>query len=273
MQVSRWRNVFSLRTYLIPSPKLAPSRTLAFHSTPFSCQKWKNKSNSNHIRFVVREKRSDAKKALKDLLYNSGASKFSSQRETTWKLEGDHDWCEDQENSDDQNNKGQPKSRRKFGKSKRKTKGKIRRGSFCEDFDDPETIFCARFGYKSSTWSFCDWRGSSFENSTSGFDHRSWANRSRTRKWNGASDAESSSDVESDDDINSCFVGLLSDRTILGLPPTGPLKIEDVKNAFRLSALKWHPDKHQGPSQVMAEEKFKQCVNAYKSLCSAISSA
>ncbi|RZC07614.1 hypothetical protein D0Y65_014744, partial [Glycine soja] len=59
--------------------------------------------------------------------------------------------------------------------------------------------------------------------------------------------------------------------TVLGLPPTGPLKIEDVKNAFQLSALKWHPDKHQGPSQAMAEEKFKLCVNAYKTLCNALS--
>lgn len=115
--------------------------------------------------------------------------------------------------------------------------GKIRRESFCEDFDDPEPIFCARYGYRSSTWSFCDRQGSSFENSTSGFDHRrerqhsSWANRSRTRKWTRASDSESASDFEYDDDINSRCLGLLSDRTILGLPTTGPLKIEDVKNA------------------------------------------
>ncbi|KAF9586979.1 hypothetical protein IFM89_039851 [Coptis chinensis] len=40
-----------------------------------------------------------------------------------------------------------------------------------------------------------------------------------------------------------------TDRTILGLPPTGPSKIDAVKTAFRSSALKWHPDKHQGPSQ------------------------
>ncbi|XP_028798260.1 uncharacterized protein LOC114753713 [Neltuma alba] len=280
MQISRWRNVISLKTYLIPLPNLAPTHSSsAFHSTSF--QRRKNKSNSNHIRFVVREKRSDAKKALKDLLYNSGSSQFSSQERETWKLEGDCDQCGDQDNPGDRDNKGRPKSRRWHGKSKRnpKPKGKIRRESFCEDFDDPETIFCSRFGFKSSTWSFCDWRGSSFENSTSGFDHRrerehsSWANRRKTRKWTNESDAESASDDESNDDIDSFRVGLLSDRTILGLPPTGPLKIEDVKNAFRLSALKWHPDKHQGPSQVMAEEKFKQCVNAYKSLCSAISTA
>lgn len=107
--------------------------------------------------------------------------------------------------------------------------GKIRRESFCEDFDgQPETIFHATFGTRSSTWSFCDWRGTSFGNSKSGFDgrereHSNWTNRSRTKKWTRESDAES-------DDDSSC-VGSLSDRTVLGLPPTGPLKIDDVKNA------------------------------------------
>jgi len=38
---------------------------------------------------------------------------------------------------------------------------------------------------------------------------------------------------------------------------------------FRASALKWHPDKHQGDSQTMASEKFKSCVEAYKSLSDA----
>ncbi|ERN12959.1 hypothetical protein AMTR_s00040p00015720 [Amborella trichopoda] len=55
---------------------------------------------------------------------------------------------------------------------------------------------------------------------------------------------------DSDSDEDSCVVGSYSDRITLGLPSSGPLKIEDVKNAFRASALKWHPDKHQGPSQV-----------------------
>ncbi|KAJ6754702.1 CHAPERONE DNAJ-DOMAIN SUPERFAMILY PROTEIN [Salix purpurea] len=69
---------------------------------------------------------------------------------------------------------------------------------------------------------------------------------------------------------NKSFRRSHSDRTVLGLPPTGPLKIEDVKNAFRLSALKWHPDKHQDASLAVAEEKFKLCVNAYKSICDAL---
>ncbi|CAN8270896.1 unnamed protein product [Cochlearia groenlandica] len=68
------------------------------------------------------------------------------------------------------------------------------------------------------------------------------------------------------------IVGSRSERTVLGLPLVGQLNIDDVKNAFRSSALKWHPDKHHGPSQEAAQEKFKLCVDAYKSLCSALSS-
>ena len=104
--------------------------------------------------------------------------------------------------------------------------GKIRKESFSEEFDDhSETIFQATFGNRWYTWSFGNWQGSSFENSTSGFQWREDPNwtKSRTRKW------ERESDIESDDE--SCYVGSCSDRTILGLPPTGPLKIEDVKNA------------------------------------------
>ncbi|KAF5938268.1 hypothetical protein HYC85_025774 [Camellia sinensis] len=40
-----------------------------------------------------------------------------------------------------------------------------------------------------------------------------------------------------------------SDRLALGLSAYGPLKLEDVKNAYRVCALKWHPDRHQGSSK------------------------
>ncbi|KAK7350860.1 hypothetical protein VNO77_09874 [Canavalia gladiata] len=275
------------------------------------------KSNPNHIKYITRQKRADAKKALNSLLYNSGSSKFSFE----------DNWYGDQGRH---SNKGQSKS---GGKPQKKTKRKIRRESFSEDFDGHhEQIFHATFGNRWYTWSFNNWRGGS-EHSTSGFEWREHSNR--TNKWKTASDAEN-------DDDDMCCVGSSSDRTILGLPSTGPLKIEDVKNAFRLSALKWHPDKHQGPSQIalgrrwvatdivsmspflvwsrithglgfsklcpfsnsdywvgsrtsfalsgdeevgtavmsfselrellaMAEEKFKLCVNAYKTLCNALS--
>ncbi|XP_022632409.1 uncharacterized protein LOC106779740 isoform X1 [Vigna radiata var. radiata] len=263
MQLARWRNLSSLKTRVIPSL----THFSEFHSTPCTCQNWKNKFSSHigkgqqqpskscsscksefqsQIKFITRQKRADAKKALNSLLYNCGSSKFSFEYEGL----GRH------------SNKGQPKSgQRSGGKSQKKTKRKIRRESFCEDFDSqPEQIFQATYGNKCYTWSYSNWSGCSFEHSTSGFEWREHSNR--TNKW------KNESDVEQDDD-DSCSVGSSSDRTILGLPPTGPLKIEDVKNAFRLSALKWHPDKHQGTSQAMAEEKFKLCVNAYKTLCNA----
>ncbi|GER37006.1 heat shock protein binding protein [Striga asiatica] len=72
---------------------------------------------------------------------------------------------------------------------------------------------------------------------------------------------------------NSFAVGSYDDRKVLGLPTAGPLKIEDVKAAFRASALKWHPDKHQGLSKEDAEKKFKHCVDAYRSLCDSFSTA
>ncbi|KAK7282369.1 hypothetical protein RIF29_11068 [Crotalaria pallida] len=271
---SRWRNLLSIKTYVIPS---SATRLSAFHSTPCSCDKWKSKWNSTdinkgqqsskkHIKFVTRQKRADAKKALKSLLYNSGSAKFSFvDKETKWN-ERTSNWYGDHDvHSNNYSNKGQRKSGQWFGgKAQNKSKRKIRRESFCEDVDGhPEQVFQATFGNRWYTWSFGNMRKSSSEQSTSGFE---WKQHStRTNKW------KSASDVESDDE--SCCVGSSSDRTILGLPPSGPLKIEDVKNAFRLIALKWHPDKHQGSSQAMAEEKFKVCVNAYKSLCNALSSA
>lgn len=90
--------------------------------------------------------------------------------------------------------------------------------SFAEDVDGhPEQVFEAKFGNKWYTWS-TNLRGSASE---FGFEWRQHS--SRTHKWKSASDAEC-------DDDSSC-VGSSSDRTILGLPPRGPLKIEDVKNA------------------------------------------
>ncbi|KAH1070019.1 hypothetical protein GLYMA_03G144900v4 [Glycine max] len=63
---------------------------------------------------------------------------------------------------------------------------------------------------------------------------------------------------------NPCF------RLALGLSVSGPLKLEDVKNAYRPCALKWHPDRHQGSSKAVAEEKFELCSAAYQSLCDSL---
>ncbi|XP_062097033.1 dnaJ protein P58IPK homolog isoform X2 [Humulus lupulus] len=195
MPMPRWRNVLLLKNSLISSSSTTTYRA-SFHSTPVSCEKWKNKWNSdveggqqpskNYIRYATRQKRADAKKALKDLLNKSGASKFSFQDDDSmWRPGGQAD------KSDNSRKKHKPK-------------------------------YSAKHAYK--------------------------AQQKKTK-------------------------GSSSDRTVLGLPLTGPLKLDDVKKAFRLSALKWHPDKHQGPSQAMAEEKFKHCAEAYNSLCKVVSPA
>ncbi|EOA29132.1 hypothetical protein CARUB_v10025400mg [Capsella rubella] len=57
-----------------------------------------------------------------------------------------------------------------------------------------------------------------------------------------------------------------SHRQTLGLSPWGPLKLEDVKHAYRTCALKWHPDRHEDSTKAAAEEKFKLCTVAYQSL-------
>ena len=41
---------------------------------------------------------------------------------------------------------------------------------------------------------------------------------------------------------------------------------EEVKQAFRALAKKWHPDKHQGNSKANAEERFKEVQQAYQLL-------
>ncbi|KAL3637314.1 hypothetical protein CASFOL_019613 [Castilleja foliolosa] len=64
------------------------------------------------------------------------------------------------------------------------------------------------------------------------------------------------------------------DRLALGLHAAGPLKIEDVKTAYRSCALKWHPDHHQkASSKAFAEEQFKKCNAAYQSLCDELSAS
>lgn len=285
MLIPRWQNLLFLKNSLKISTSLSsttPAATTAaatsihcvasFHSTPTACEKWKNKWNADakraqqpsktYIRYQIRHKRADTKKALKDLLFRNGSSKSSFQDEDPiWKFDGN---CGGDMGSD---RKGRSKtSARRFGKSDlNRKKRKFRRESFSEDYDDPKTMFQERFGNRWYTWTYQKREESSFQYSASGFEWREHSNRTdhRTKDW------ENESDVESDDE--PCTVGSSSDRTILGLPPSGPLKLDDVKNAFRLSALKWHPDKHQGSSQAMAEEKFKLCLNAYKSLCAALS--
>ncbi|GLT77939.1 hypothetical protein SLA2020_494920 [Shorea laevis] len=85
------------------------------------------------------------------------------------------------------------------------------------------------------------------------------------RSWNRRHRNEETYDSSSESEISES--DMVSDRLALGLNASGPLKLEDVKHAYRACALKWHPDRHQGSSKAVAEEKFKLCSAAYQSLC------
>ncbi|BBN67349.1 Chaperone DnaJ-domain superfamily protein, partial [Prunus dulcis] len=181
--------------------------------------------SKNYIRYATRQKRADTKKALKTSSSTNENDSGSSPQ------------------------KHRSRSSRHAEKSHpKKTKRKFKRESFSEDGDNnPESIFRATFGKKWYTWSFDSCRDSSFKDSESGFEwseQSSWEDKSK--RW------ENSSDVESDDEsctIGSYSIGSYSDRTILGLPPTVLFKHMTPSGSFHLSALKWHPDKHEGPSQ------------------------
>ncbi|XP_052174175.1 uncharacterized protein LOC127789322 isoform X2 [Diospyros lotus] len=115
---------------------------------------------------------------------------------------------------------------------------------FCEDDDDTETIFRSGFGgNRYFYWSFIDeeeefprWRNSSGYSN----NHRnSW-------NWRYQDEEDYDSSTESD----SSGPDTVSDRLALGLRASGPLKMEDVKNAYRACAMKWHPDRHHGSSKI-----------------------
>ncbi|KAL8134252.1 uncharacterized protein LOC141712853 [Apium graveolens] len=273
----RWRNMLLFKNSLMEST-IIPSPSLYFaasiHSTPFSCEKWKKKwdpdSNSQqpsktYIRYETRQKRADAKRALNNLIFHSGSRKTTFE-DVHRKVESTNiRGLEKRNQSNSSNKKGKSKSYARASKAhNHKKKNQYRKNSPFEDCDGySETFFQANFGCRCYTWSYRSAKEPSFQSSSSGFEwreHSQWTNSNR--EWDAAHETYS--------DKESCFPGSSSDRTILGLPITGPLKIEDVKTAFRLSALKWHPDKHQGPTQAIAEEKFKNCADAYKSLCNAL---
>ncbi|XP_073148801.1 uncharacterized protein [Henckelia pumila] len=267
MQVlSRWRIFVILEApiaqYIRTAASANPSTiySASFHSTDACFEKWKHKfkvdggsnqqQSKNCIRYAVRQKRADTKKALKNLLFNGGCS-ITKPEKSFSKIEADY--------GDQLNKKSRIKPAHQARRDK-KTKRKHRRENSCEDFDEyPERVFEATYGKRCFEWTFKPWK--------MGFDWRETSDWSKsTYQEHGAK-----SRIESDDE--PFIVGDYADKRILGLPTAGPLKIEDVKHAFRQSALKWHPDKHQGPSQADAEEKFKNCANAYKSLCNAFATA
>ncbi|KAG9151725.1 hypothetical protein Leryth_002013 [Lithospermum erythrorhizon] len=247
----KWKSSFILTKVTVKSAtnSIEIPHFAYFHSTAPSLEKWKPKWNNSDAR--------GCEQPAKDALFCNGFPNISSKpfpemNERWEEQEGDHS-----------NRKPRSKAsvRRDSRGMKAKRQLKQRREKFFEQFDANPNIFQATFGNKWYTWAFRSGEDPPSQSST-GFDWREGSQWGR-RKLN-------ESDLESESDCEPCNVGKDSDRLVLGLPAKGPLKIDDVKNAFRLAALKWHPDRHQGLSQASTEEKFKRCVDAYKSLSDAL---
>ncbi|XP_076885858.1 uncharacterized protein LOC143535514 [Bidens hawaiensis] len=110
------------------------------------------------------------------------------------------------------------------------------------------------------------------ENNNSNYNNNSKnynKNKKTNNKNNNNSNHRDSRQRFEDEDSNPSRVttDLREDRIALGLSGSGPLSLEDVKTAYRACALKWHPDHHKGFFKAIAEEKFKVCSDAYRSLC------
>ncbi|KAL5216733.1 hypothetical protein ABZP36_008134 [Zizania latifolia] len=273
MQAAPWRKSLPvLRTHLREPTRLAAS---SFHSTLISSAKWKDKFDckhenglqklsKNYERYVVRQKRAEGKKALKDyLLY--GKCSLYLQGGSIGSFANSHDTPRFKTFRKKSQSHGPTKFRQGVHHQRKGKKDRERFYNFFreEHYVHPENIFEAMFGeHHGFTWSRVTWEGSSFGDSSSRF------------RWTGESQRKrviSDSDDESEDDTSGrASIGSHAHRAILGLPPCGPLTLEDVKIAFRTSALRWHPDKHPGSSQAVAEEKFKLCVNAYNSICNVL---
>ncbi|KAJ0089413.1 hypothetical protein Patl1_32954 [Pistacia atlantica] len=118
---------------------------------------------------------------------------------------------------------------------------------FCEDDNeidvDVERILGSVFGKgRCFFWSFIHEENTKRRSSSSYYYEYT-----NSRNWRARIEEEYESSAESDN-LDS---DMASDRQALGLSAYGPLKLEQVKTAYRVCALKWHPDRHQGSSKVL----------------------
>ncbi|XWS59254.1 hypothetical protein CRYUN_Cryun08bG0105500 [Craigia yunnanensis] len=222
-------------------------RAACFHSTPVLEHK-----RRNHWQFGKKPRRQHTKQ---EPLRNTGA--FADFIFESWKDEFHED--------DPSSSRGPSWFKKQYSMRSRRdqpgNRGSQYRGrrpfEFCEYNDDGiENIFRSAFGgSRFFYWSFLN------------EENPQWRSSSRySNNWRYRFDGDFDSSTESDTSESS-DQDTVADRQALGLSASGPLTLEDVKNAYRACALKWHPDHHHGSSKAVAEEKFKLCNSAYQSLC------
>ncbi|KAG9442515.1 hypothetical protein H6P81_018369 [Aristolochia fimbriata] len=232
-----------------------PVRVASFHSTPVSERRRRTNWDSGFAKYARTSRRMDAKRTLlrnvsayAELLFQSWKAgederEGPSCRGPSWFTKGysarGKKW----------NSNGPEESQ--WDSYRSKGKGHTR---FCDsDDEDVETVFQSAFrGERVYYWSFSS--GGNFHWKSS------WTDYSRFR-------FEDEYDHSSTGYHRSSVSDSSSERLALGLSATGPVQLEEIKSAYRACALKWHPDRHQGAAKAAAEEKFKHCSAAYKTLC------
>ncbi|KAJ4831014.1 hypothetical protein Tsubulata_038765 [Turnera subulata] len=240
----------------IPKPNFFSLQSAFFHASPVLQRKRRNfwDTSSQRNSYSRRSRRMQSKQSI---LRN-----FNRYADYIFQ-----NWDDDPDEELSSSSRGSSWFKKQYSKGSTRTwagnKGSRHGGKsfqFCEDDFEVESIFRSAFGgNRFFYWSFINEEEPKWKSSSRYSDsyQRSWRHRYEEDYDSSDSDSESKSS-ESD---------LASDRLALGLSTVGPLKLEDVKKAYRACALKWHPDRHQGSSKAVAEQKFKVCSAAYQSLC------
>lgn len=251
-------NSGSKASIFIPQSNCFQLRGAFFHSTPVLERKRRNFWDCRSNGYSRRSRKQHGKESL---LRNLGI--YTDYFFQNWRNDFDED--------NGPPSRGTSWFRKQYSKGSRRnwtgnqgTRHSGRKGfEFCEDDFDVETIFRSAFGgNRTFYWSFINEENPQWR-SSSGYSNYYGGNWKYRVEYDYDSSSESDN-LESD---------LASERVALGLSASGPLKLEDVKNAYRACALKWHPDRHQGSSKAIAEEKFKHCSAAYQSLCDKLAAA
>ncbi|KAL9675257.1 hypothetical protein QQ045_003458 [Rhodiola kirilowii] len=198
---------------------------------------------------------------------------YLDRKRSNWNSRWKSDFDVDEQHSWSQKQYGHKGGKK--GRTKNQAPGfSGRRGfQFCDEEIDIENLFRTAFrGCKSHFWSFTadeipEWRRgpSDFGNKHKGNTWR-WETRwgdeyasSHGASWNSRYEDEYDSSDESSDESVDAYSCSSSDRVALGLSASGPLKLDEIKNAYRKCALKWHPDRHQGSSKVLVL-RFTMCL-------------
>ncbi|KAM3403975.1 hypothetical protein ACQJBY_007214 [Aegilops geniculata] len=231
--------------------------TASFHSTPPLQRKRKTQWQHRFNFYAKRRRNRDTKRTMIRNMSEYAEQLFNSWRDEDEKKDASsgpswfrgHRWVRDSRNNGFRSHE--------FYYDTVKSRGGF---EFCtsDDDDEPETVFRNAFRGNQHTyyWSF---ESDDFPRRNSRRSHSE-----SSRHWSYETDDEGEISTQTEVSVA---------RKALGLSTSGPLKLEDVKSAYRTCALRWHPDRHHGSSKATAEEKFKRCSAAYQTLCDSLATA